>query len=322
MAHPISVALPADLPEDWQTGQTVAPQGSDVGLTERHGYNYLMKQVNAAQTAAAQLGASFGSPGGAATLDEEGRLTQSQIPDLSTSQITGLDDALGGKQDAVTGGASTITSSNLTTNRALISNGSGKVAVSAVTATELGYLDGVTSAIQTQLNGKAASSHNHSAANITSGTLSADRIPNLSAGKITSGTLPVARGGTGVTSLSALVTALGTGRVAVGSYAGTGETGVDHPNSLTFPFVPKLIWIPVEIFSNGTMINYQEYGVFAPLALTTGYKKIGPTFYNGGSCYAKCSSDKKTVYWYADPSYNDSTQLNNAGSTYYYFAIG
>jgi len=58
------------------------------------------------------------------------------------------------KQAAITGGASTITTSNLTKNRALISNGSGKVAVSAVTSTELGYLDGVTSNVQTQLNNK------------------------------------------------------------------------------------------------------------------------------------------------------------------------
>ena len=61
------------------------------------------------------------------------------------------------KQNNITGGASTITTSNLTTNRALVSDGSGKVAVSAVTNTELGYLDGVTSNIQTQLNGKQAS---------------------------------------------------------------------------------------------------------------------------------------------------------------------
>src|SRR5690554_5855136 len=59
-------------------------------------------------------------------------------------------------QPVITGGASTITSSNLTASRALISNSSGKVAVSAVTSTELGYLDEVTSAIQTQLNGKAS----------------------------------------------------------------------------------------------------------------------------------------------------------------------
>ena len=56
----------------------------------------------------------------------------------------------------VTGGASTIVSDNLTANRALISNTNGKVAVSDVTSTELGYLDGVTSAVQTQIDGKQA----------------------------------------------------------------------------------------------------------------------------------------------------------------------
>ena len=39
-----------------------------------------------------------------------------------------------------------------TASRALVSDSSGKPAVSAVTSTELGYLDGVTSNIQTQLN--------------------------------------------------------------------------------------------------------------------------------------------------------------------------
>ena len=60
------------------------------------------------------------------------------------------------KQAAITGAASTITSSDLTASRALVSNSSGKVAVSSVTSTELGYVSGVTSAIQTQLNNKQA----------------------------------------------------------------------------------------------------------------------------------------------------------------------
>ena len=42
--------------------------------------------------------------------------------------------------------------SGLTAGRALVSDASGKVGVSPVTATELGYLDGATSNIQTQLN--------------------------------------------------------------------------------------------------------------------------------------------------------------------------
>lgn len=45
-------------------------------------------------------------------------------------------------------------SKKLTANRALISDGNGNVAVSAVTAAELKYLDGVTSNIQTQLNNR------------------------------------------------------------------------------------------------------------------------------------------------------------------------
>lgn len=60
-----------------------------------------------------------------------------------------------GKQDLITGAASTITSSDLTASKALVSDASGKVDASTVTATELGYLSGVTSAIQTQLNSKA-----------------------------------------------------------------------------------------------------------------------------------------------------------------------
>ena len=43
---------------------------------------------------------------------------------------------------------------DLTASRALVSDGSGDVSVSAVTSTEVGYLDGVTSAIQTQINTK------------------------------------------------------------------------------------------------------------------------------------------------------------------------
>ena len=43
--------LPADLPTDWQANQTVAPNGSDVGLDEQYGYNYLNGAVNEAHEA-------------------------------------------------------------------------------------------------------------------------------------------------------------------------------------------------------------------------------------------------------------------------------
>ena len=149
----------------------------------------------------------------------------------------------------ITGAATTIESDDLTVSRALISNASGKVAVSAVTDTELGYLDGVTSAVQTQLNAKQAlnakltdiaglavtadnfivgdgsnftlktpaqarTSLNVDAAgtdNSTDVTLAnvTGNYLTLSGQQITAGTVPVSLGGTGATSASAARTGLG-----------------------------------------------------------------------------------------------------------------
>lgn len=78
---------------------------------------------------------------------------QTTVGTLQTN-VNNVQTALTNKQDTVVGGASTITADNLTANRALVSNSSGKVAVSSVTSTELGYLDGVTSNVQTQLDKK------------------------------------------------------------------------------------------------------------------------------------------------------------------------
>ena len=55
-------------------------------------------------------------------------------------------------QAAMTGAISTVVTSDLTASKALVSDGNGKIAVSTVTSTELGYLSGVTGAIQTQFN--------------------------------------------------------------------------------------------------------------------------------------------------------------------------
>lgn len=79
------------------------------------------------------------------------------------------------KQSTVTGAATTITAANLTVSRALVSDASGKVAVSSVTSVELGYLSGVTSAVQPQLNAKQASDPTLTAlAGLATG---ADRLP-------------------------------------------------------------------------------------------------------------------------------------------------
>ena len=57
--NPITIPLPADLPEDWAENQIVAPEGQSAGLSQQHGYNYLMEQVNNAQEDITQVGEAF-----------------------------------------------------------------------------------------------------------------------------------------------------------------------------------------------------------------------------------------------------------------------
>jgi hypothetical protein len=95
----------------------------------------------------------------------------------SSNDLWENSNVLSTKQDTITGAATTITSSNLTVSRALVSDGSGKVAVSSVTDTEISYLSGVSSSIQTQLNSKIGSSfsfinQNHAGTTITASTTS------------------------------------------------------------------------------------------------------------------------------------------------------
>lgn len=68
----------------------------------------------------------------------------------------------------------------LTPSRALISGTLGQITESAVTSTEIQYLDGVTSNIQTQLNNKAANSHTHTATQVTGLTASRAMISDSS----------------------------------------------------------------------------------------------------------------------------------------------
>lgn len=79
----------------------------------------------------------------------------SSAVDLSAYRTAADQDVIdSGKQATITGAATSITSSNLTASKALVSDANGKVAASSVTSTELGYVSGVTSAIQTQISNK------------------------------------------------------------------------------------------------------------------------------------------------------------------------
>ena len=119
------------------------------------------------------------------------------IPAATTSvsgHLTSTDwTTFNNKQATITGGATTITSSNLTVSRALVSDGSGKVAVATTTATEIGFVNGVTSAIQTQLDSKAPklNTFNRQAASYTLVLADAGKIVEMNVASANNLTVPL-----------------------------------------------------------------------------------------------------------------------------------
>ena len=85
--------------------------------------------------------------------------------DLKTVAFTGSYSDLSGKPTIPT--ALNDLTTDLTASKALVSDANGKVSASSVTSTELGYVSGVTSAIQTQLNGKLGTSGDGSSTTVT-----------------------------------------------------------------------------------------------------------------------------------------------------------
>ncbi|WP_281713540.1 hypothetical protein [Anaerotignum lactatifermentans] len=115
--------LPANLPENWTQGQTISPNGTETGLTEQHGYNYLMKQVNNTQTEVNNINDALPDVAQQATVNDIknkigteadadtqptlfGRLAQvknvllEKLTELLT-KITGIDGKIGTSGDAV-----------------------------------------------------------------------------------------------------------------------------------------------------------------------------------------------------------------------------
>lgn len=142
-----------------------------------------------------------------------------------TSNVTGiLPIANGGTNSSTTlnnnrvmqsSGGAIVEAAAITANRALISDANGIPTHSAVTNTELGYVSGVTSSIQTQLNGKSTSTltNGHifigNASNIAQDQNVTGDIAITNAGVTSySGTVPIGKGGTGQTTANAALNAL------------------------------------------------------------------------------------------------------------------
>ena len=152
-----------------------------------------MKNPNALKFAGAVTGSYDGSSAVTITIPNTANTAKSLIVTLNGGTTEGTDkftfngsaeksinitpSTIGAAAATHTHNVSNIT--GLTTGRAMVSDANGHPSVSSVTATELSYLDGVTSSVQTQLNNKAALNHTHNYAGSSSAGGSANSAVKL-----------------------------------------------------------------------------------------------------------------------------------------------
>ena len=102
-------------------------------------------------------------------------------------------------------------------------------------------------------------------------------------------------------------------RIAVGSYVGDGQSGADHPNTLTFDFTPALL-----------IISKNDLSTIDPgILMIRGQTSVAGFGYLPNASYSqniKLTWEDRSLSWYTTTG--PSNQLNATGDTYCYFAIG
>ena len=108
-----------------------------------------------------------------------GKVEVSSVSSTELSYLSGatahVQTQLDSKEDIISGAASTVTTADLNLDRVVVSDGSGKIAASSVSTTELNYLTGVSSGIQAQLDSKEHAISG-AASSITTSDLSANQV--------------------------------------------------------------------------------------------------------------------------------------------------
>ena len=99
-------------------------------------------------------------------------------------------------------------------------------------------------------------------------------------------------------------------RIVTGSYTGTGEYGINHKNSISFDFLPKMVIIAKKTSS---------YAGAYFLALS-GQSKFCPLNSSGGGMDNICTWADNTLTWYSTQSAD--VQANETNTDYLYLAIG
>ena len=304
--NPITTPLPADLPTDWVYGQTIGPQGTDVGLSPQHGYNYLMQQVNAAQQAATKIGQAFiGLP----SLGSGGKIPPEQLPEMDFDEA-GSAAAVQKNLDAHTGNKNNphaVTAAQVGADPAgsaaavqtsLSAHTGNRNNPHSVTAQQVGADPaGSAAAVQTSLSAHTGNRSNpHS---VTAQQVGAD--PAGTAAAVQQAL---------ASQIAALTTQMG-GKVSfqTGTYKGTG----DSTNILNLPVTPKVLIIMINPKSDWTE------SVQIPLVA------IGPGYYLTETDTGTYGMDKLQITEFGATvkikSSYDLISYNDSGDTYTWVAL-
>lgn len=295
--NPITTPLPADLPTDWVYGQTIGPQGTDVGLTQQHGYNYLMQQVNAAQQAATQIGQAFS---GLPTLGSDGKIPASQLPAMNYDPA----------------GSAAAVQTNLTNHINNKNNPHG------VTPGQIGAIPSSGGSVSGPLNFA-----NNVWNNVGDDAAFGDR--NFAGNFCVKGL----NGAPGITlftsdesqsyqvfgqhNLSLLMSQIATNgvpRITTGSYVGDGNYGQSSPNSINTGNTSKFLIVtkdPPSFYSNNQPMEWFFW--FPGITQVNVYLSLAD-----GDCAV--SQSGATISWYNTE--NASYQLNTSGTTYRWISFG
>jgi hypothetical protein len=125
-----------------------------LGLTLNSANIFVGDSLNVATARSLSLNAT----GGAFNLSNTGELTLPNASGSSRGLLTSTDWTIfNSKQNAITGAATTVLTSDLTIDRVLVSDATGKISASTITSAELDYLSGTSDNIQGQIDAVASS---------------------------------------------------------------------------------------------------------------------------------------------------------------------
>lgn len=228
-------------------------------------------------------------------------------------------------------------------------------ATNADTATEAGHAALADLATEATHAGSASHSdratYADGASHATTAT-SADTATTATVAKGIEGKLPVSSGGTGAADAAGALNALGAASIVKGYYIGTGDFGVNNPNTLTFDREVKLLIIfpataadgeeveLVDDYDDDAGMSKKGRGISNLLFLggTGFYTEVhhrvtygdGRYYDFGGKLHVSVFSN--SVSWYVEPTSEDAKgpgypeakaklQRNIEGSTYHYIAF-